>query len=143
MDGFYFKWAEEAFCTGVDVPTITLLAHADMLTLSWLSLITFESSTGYHITMNDDTLRLPSPEQRHGQHIAYDDGLVKAMVQWVDNFLNTRWSVESDELSRHLFLNFKNYLLLNHVGNLNDQDFNIIQKIYRLLLTFRLGEGLP
>jgi len=39
-------------------------------------------------------------------------------------------------------LNFKNYLLLNHVGNLNDQDFNIIQKIYRLLLTFRLGEGL-
>ena len=40
--------------------------------------------------MNYDTLRLPSPEQRNGQQIAYDDGLVKAMVQWVDNFLNTR-----------------------------------------------------
>ena len=101
-----------------------------------------QNCNGPTISMNDDTLRLPSPEQRHGQHIAYDDDLVKAMVQWVDNFLNTRWSVESDELSRHLFLNFKNYLLLNHVGNLNDQDFNIIQKIYRLLLTFRLGEGL-
>ncbi|KPN77861.1 hypothetical protein MRO13_05255 [Vibrio metschnikovii] len=49
-----------------------------------------QNCNGPTISMNDDTLRLPSPEQRHGQHIAYDDDLVKAMVQWVDNFLNTR-----------------------------------------------------
>ncbi len=90
MDGFYFKW-EEDFCTGVDVPTITLLAHADLklVVVNHLS-VSMRAVLATTITLNDDTLRLPSPEQRNGQQIAYDDGLVKAMVQWVDNFLNTR-----------------------------------------------------